>query len=500
MPTTGELYRSYQQKMQQISDVKNASAVLQWDQETYLPKKGAAFRGQQITTLSEIAHRLFSEEELGALLNDLLTKEDFSVKQKRNVALTLEDYTKNKKYSAQFVRRLSDQTNKAFHSWIEARKQNSFAQFEKDLHALVELKKEETDILGYRHHPYDALLDEFEKGATVKLVDQTFAGLLPSLKELTDKIKNAPQVNNDFLHQTFGRQEQWNWGLYLVKELAFDFDAGRQDISEHPFSISFSPDDVRITTRIDEADFGNMTWSCIHETGHALYEQGLPPGEYGMPLGEACSYSIHESQSRLWENHVGRGKAFWQHHFPALQRHFPAQFGSINGDEFYRGINKVQASLIRTEADEINYHFHVYVRYQLEKGLIEGSLKTADIPGFWNQQYKHLVNVTVPDDKNGCLQDVHWSHGSFGYFPTYSLGSFYAAQFYAAAQKELPGLETNIGNGNTKPVLDWLRTHIHARGRYYTSEALCEEVTGKTLDVSYFVNYLLEKYATIYNL
>jgi carboxypeptidase Taq len=302
------------------------------------------------------------------------------------------------------------------------------------------------------------------------------------------------------LHQTFSRQQQWDWGLYLVKELNFDFDAGRQDISEHPFSISFSPDDVRITTRIDEADFGNMTWSCIHETGHALYEQGLPPGEYGMPLGEACSYSVHESQSRLWENHVGRGKAFWQHYFPALQQHFPAQFGGKNADEFYRGINKVQASLIRTEADEINYHFHVYVRYQLEKGLMEGSLKTADIPAFWNQQYKDLIDVTVPDDKNGCIQDVHWSHGSFGYFPTYSLGSFYAAQFYAAAQKGLPGLETSIENGNTKPLLEWLRTNIHSRGRYYTSEALCEEVTGKTLDVAYFVNYLLEKYATIYNL
>jgi carboxypeptidase Taq len=243
-----------------------------------------------------------------------------------------------------------------------------------------------------------------------------------------------------------------------------------------------------------------MTWSCIHETGHALYEQGLPPGEYGMPLGEACSYSMHESQSRLWENHVGRGKAFWQHYFPALQQHFPAQFGGINADEFYRGINKVQASLIRTEADEINYHFHVYVRYQLEKGLIEGTLKTADIPAFWNQQYKDLIDVTVPDDKNGCIQDVHWSHGSFGYFPTYSLGSFYAAQFYAAAQNGLPGLEKIIGNGDTKPLLEWLRTNIHSRGRYYTSEALCEEVTGKNLDVSYFVDYLLEKYATIYNL
>lgn len=486
--------------MQRIADVRHASAVLQWDQETYLPPKGAHFRGQQISTLSELAHQLFSEESLGNLLQELAHKDDLTPEQKRNVELTLEDYTKNKKYSSLFVRRLSEQVNKTFHAWIEARGQNSFAVYEKDLNALVQLKKEESEILGYQQHPYNAHLNEYEKGATVELVDKTFKNLLPHLKPLLDKIAAQPQVDDSFLKQHFPHPQQWDWGLHLLKALQFDFGAGRQDVSEHPFSTSFGPQDVRITTRVDEEDFNNMTWSCIHEAGHALYEQGLPPEQYGLPLGEACSYSIHESQSRLWENSVGRGIPFWQHHYPQLQQRFPHQLGKNALNSFYKAINKVQPSLIRTEADEITYHFHVYIRYELEKRLLDGSLATADIPQYWNDQYKAFLNISVPDDKRGCLQDVHWSHGSFGYFPTYSLGSFYATQFYAQAKAQVPGLEQEISRGNVVPLLQWLRTHIHAKGRFYTSEDLCRQVTGQGLQVQYFIDYLLEKYTAIYNL
>ena len=486
--------------MQRIADVRNANAVLQWDQETHLPPKGAAFRGQQISTLSEISHKLFSEEELGNILKELLSKDDLSKEQRRNVELTLEDYTKNKKYSSEFVRKLSDQVNKAFHAWIESRKQNSFSVYKDDLSKLVELKKQEANILGFEGHPYNALLNEYEKGSTVSLLDRTFDNLLPQLKDIFDKIANASQVDDAFLLQHFPKQQQWDWGMYLIKELNFDFEAGRQDRSEHPFSISFNPKDVRITTRISENDFGNMTWSCIHEAGHALYEQGLPEEHYGLPLGEACSYSIHESQSRLWENNVGRGSHFWKFYYPRLQQHFPDQLGKIKLEGFYKGINKVQPSLIRTEADEISYHFHVYIRYQLEKNLLEGNLSTSHIPAFWNEQYKKYLNVNVPDDKQGALQDVHWSHGSLGYFPTYSLGSFYAAQFYFKAKEDLKDFEHDLEKGDSKGLLQWLRTHIHSKGRYFTSEELCREVTGKTLDVTYFVNYLLQKYSSIYNL
>jgi carboxypeptidase Taq len=500
MSITNELYENYQGKMRFIADVKNANAILQWDQETYLPTKGAHFRGQQISTLSEISHRLFSEEEVGNLLKELLSKDDLSAPQKRNVERTYDDYVKNKKYTSEFVRKLSEQTNKAFHSWIESRKKNSFGVYEKDLDSLIQLKKQEAEILGYQHHPYNALLDEFEKGCTVELLDRTFTSLLPNLKDLLDKISKQPQVDNSFLKQYFPKQKQWEWGMGLIKNLNFDFDAGRQDISEHPFSVSFNRNDVRITTRIDENEFGNMTWSCIHETGHALYEQGLPEDQYGLPLGEACSYSIHESQSRLWENNVGRSKNFWKYYYPVLQNHFSEQFKTVSADQFYRGINRVQPSMIRTEADELTYHFHVYIRYELEKKLLDDTLSANDIPAFWNEHYKKLLNVEVPDDKKGCLQDVHWSHGSFGYFPTYSLGSFYAAQFYRAAGTQLNNFEEEIAAGKTMSLLSWLRQNIHSKGRFYTSEELCKAVTGEALDVRYFINYLLDKYVSIYTL
>ncbi len=486
--------------MRRIADVRNANAVLQWDQETHLPPKGAAIRGQQISTLSEISHGLFSEEELGTILQELKDREDLEPEEKRNVELTLEDYSKNKKYTSAFVRAISEQTNKAFHSWIESRKANDFRVYEKDLDALIKLKIEEAGVLGYEGHRYNALLNEYEKGATVELIDRTFAGMLPQLRDLLEKIAAAPQVDDSFLLLHFNKDQQWAWGLELLRKLNFDFDAGRQDISEHPFSISFNSRDVRITTRIAEHDFGNMTWSCIHEAGHALYEQGLPESQYGLPLGEACSYSIHESQSRLWENNVGRGLPFWKQYYPLLQKHFRDPFGAVQLEEFYRGINKVQPSLIRTEADEISYHFHVFIRYELEKKLVEGSLQTADIPAYWNEQYKKWMGVKVPDDKRGCLQDVHWSHGSFGYFPTYSLGSFYAAQFYTVAGRQLSGLEEEIRQGRTGGLLQWLREKIHSKGRFYTSEELCRVVTGEGLNPTYFTNYLLEKYRSIYTL
>ena len=486
--------------MQKIADVRHAGALLQWDQETYLPPKGAAIRGQQISTLSEMSHLMFTAPEVEGELQELLSRADLSASQRRNVERTMEDYIKSKKYPASFVRALSDAVNKAFHSWIEARKASSFRHYEKDLDALIQLKKQEADILGYEGHPYNALLDEYEKGATITLLDKTFGDLLPRLKELFQTIMGRPQVDDAFLLQHFPKDAQWDWGMYLLKELHYDLEAGRQDISEHPFSISFAPTDVRVTTRIDENDFGNMTWSCIHETGHALYEQGLPLSEYGLPLGEACSYSIHESQSRLWENNVGRGLPFWKHYYPVLQQRFPKQLGAVSLETFYRGINKVQPSLIRTEADEISYHFHVYIRYTLEKQLIEGSLSTADIPSFWNAAYREWLGIEVPDDKRGALQDVHWSHGSFGYFPTYSLGSFYAAQFYAAAKREVGGMEEGIAAGNSGPLLQWLREKVHARGRYHNSEALCREITGEGLQATYFMDYLLQKYSSIYTL
>lgn len=495
--TARNKYNDFVHRMRCIADVRYANAVLQWDQETYLPPKGAALRGQQMATLSEIAHDLFADASLGDLLNELSGSEELTAEEQKNVALTLEDYNKNKKYSAAFVRKMSEATSAAYHAWIDARKQNSFKVFEKELDHLVSLKKEEAEILGYKAHPYDALLNEYEKGATVQWLDQLFDELQVPLKVLLDKIVNKPAPATDFLYQPFDKDAQWKFGLEILKLMGYDFEAGRQDLSEHPFTTNFSAQDVRVTTRIDENDFTSMTWSCLHEGGHGLYEQGLPVEAYGLPLGEYCSLGIHESQSRLWENCIGRSFAFIRFVLPIMQRYFP-QLSSVSAQQLMGAVNKVQPSLIRTEADELTYHFHVMIRYQVEKLLMEGHLATKDIPACWNELYKKYLGVTVPDDKNGCLQDIHWSHGSFGYFPTYTLGSLYAAQFYHKIKQGFAGLNDAIANGEFTEVHSWLKTHVYQYGRRFTSDELCNKITGEPLQMKHFIQYASEKYDAVY--
>ncbi len=493
-----ERYESYRQHMRKLADVRAALALMQWDQETYLPSKGANFRAQQVATLSEMAHELASSDKFGLLLDSLQNNAELSGMETKNISLSQEDYIKQKKYKAAFVRKMSEAVSKSFNAWNMAKKENRFSLFKNELAELVELKKEETQILGYIEHPYDALMNEFEKGCTVKLMDKIFGNMLPSLRSILDKIQHSNPTEDSFLFQKFDKKRQWEFGLQIIAELGFDFEAGRQDLSSHPFSTSFNKNDVRITTRIDENDFSSMLFSCIHETGHALYEQGLPESEYGLPSGEFTSLGIHESQSRLWENHVGRSRSFWKFHFPLVRGKFPKVFNGIKEEFFYKAVNKVKPSLIRTEADEVTYHFHVMIRYEIEKMLIAGELKTEDIPACWNEKYKHWLNVNVPDDQSGCLQDVHWSHGSFGYFPTYSLGSFYAAQFFVNAKKTVGRLEEKMSKGETIELLQWLRQRIHSYGRIYTSEEICKMATGETLDVRYFLAYLLDKYGKIY--
>ena len=491
-------YQDYTQHLQKIADVRYAIAVLQWDQETYMPPKGANFRAQQIATLSEISHELFTRESFKNLLQDLMACNGLDDEAQKNIALSWYDYTQQQKLSGDFVRQLSEATSKSFQAWVSAKTANNFSLFEKDLAGLLELKKQEAALLGYEDHPYNALLNQYERGCTISLLDKVFTALQPGLKELLNKITACPQVEDDFLRRHFPKEKQWQFGMDIMKQLGFNFAAGRQDIAEHPFTTNFSSQDVRLTTRIDENDFSNMTWSCIHECGHGLYEQGLPEKAYGLPLGEFTSLSIHESQSRLWENNVGRSLDSWRFFYPQAKQYFPGSLKDISLQQFYKGINKVQPSFIRTEADELTYHFHVLIRYELEKKLLEGTLQVKDIPAYWNEQYNKLLGVSVPDDKQGCLQDVHWSHGSFGYFPTYSLGSFYAAQFFATAQKNIPDLAASITNGNYKPLLDWLRISIHAHGRKFTSEELCERISGQPLNIDYFISYATYKYKDIY--
>lgn len=489
-----KLYNEYTKHLRQLADVMYASAVLQWDQETYMPEKGAEIRGQQLATLAGMAHELSTDKKFGELLQKLKDDVSLDTKQKRNIGLSLKDYNDRKKYSTEFVQKMTLTVAETFTAWQEAKNKNDYSIYAPKLEKLLQLKKEETQILGYKDHPYDALLDQYEPGLTTKEVEKVFEDvkqqLVPFVKEI---LKKTPPRDN-FMYRHYDKDKQWNFGIDLLKQMGYDFATGRQDMSSHPFTIHFSPNDVRVTTRISEDNLHEMIWSTIHEGGHALYEQGIPVSEYGLPSGEAVSLGIHESQSRLWENNVGRSLIYWKGNFPKLQEIFPEQLKDVTAEEFYKAMNLVKPSLIRTNADELTYHLHILIRFEMEKEIMEGKVAVNELPQLWNKKYKHYLGVDVPDDAHGILQDIHWSHGSIGYFPTYSIGSFCAAQFFATAEKQIPGLEKEIESGNMKPLLEWLRRNIHQYGKQYSAQQLCERISGEKLNFGYFMEYAREKY------
>ena len=493
------LYESIQKKLRKIADIQYSCAVLQWDQETYMPKNGYEFRSEQIATLSGIAHELFTEKKLEEDLLELMSVKGLDEKEEKNISLILEELEKQKKLSSDFVERSSKAVSDCFQKWNKAREENKAEIYLPSLEKLIEIKKEEIQLLGFKEHPYDALLNQYEKGITVQQLDKLFSSVREQLHPLLKKIYDYHSPDDSFFYQSFDKNLQWSFGISLLRQMGYDFDSGRQDISAHPFTINFSPQDVRVTTRIDENNLSEMIWSCIHEGGHALYEQGLVAYEYGMPLGEAISLGIHESQSRLWENQVGRSESYWIHHYKELKNIFPQQLKEVSEKQFYHACNKVQPSLIRTNADELTYHFHILIRYELEKALFIGDLKVSELKGAWNDLYQKELGIVVPDDRQGILQDVHWSHGSFGYFPTYSLGSFYAAQFYQTAEKEITDLSHNLKEGKFDTLLDWLRTKIHRHGKFYSAQELCKKISGEELKFDYFLTYAQKKYQGIYN-
>ncbi len=496
---TQQLYDSFVATMRKRADVEYSIGVLSWDKEVNLPDKGAAFRSQQVATLSGIAHEIFTDKAFGDTLETLATKNGaLNPKQKKNVKLTLKEYQRSKKLSKEFVIKKSQAISAAYHAWLKAREANDYQVYKKELGNIVAICREEAELIGYKDHPYDALLDIYEPGATTKELVTLFKDVRVQLVDFVAKIRSKRQIDNAFLFKRYTKKKQWDYGLEALKNMGYDFKAGRQDLSEHPFTINFSPQDVRVTTRIDERDFTNMLWSCIHEGGHALYEQGLPTSQYGLPLGQAISLGIHESQSRLWENNVGRSKSYWKAHYKTLKKNFPKNLDGVGLAKFYKGINKIAPNLIRTEADELHYHFHVMIRFEIEKALMEGSLEVDNLEEVWNEKYKQYMDVKVPDAKRGILQDIHWSHGSIGYFPTYSLGSFYAAQFFHQACKDHPTILTAIEKGNNQPLLDWLREKIHQHGRYYNAKQLCKRITGEPLNFKYFMDYAQDKFGTIY--
>ncbi|MCP4122378.1 MAG: carboxypeptidase M32 [Bacteroidetes bacterium] len=491
-------YATYKETLQKIADIGYSAAVLNWDQEVNMPPKGAAARARQLATLSGLAHEMSTNADFGKLLEELKGADGLSVEESRNVAESWKEYSKNKKLSTAFVERMTMAVSKAFHAWNKARAANDFSVYQDELSVLVDLKLEQADLMGYEGHPYNALMDDYEPGATVAFLDPLFAGVKTKLTGILEKVRSRPSPEIPFAGKKFNKDQQWELGLKLLRQMHYDFDAGRQDLSAHPFTTNFSSKDVRVTTRVNEDDPLDMISSCIHEGGHALYEQGLLPENYGLPAGQYISLGVHESQSRLWENNVGRSRAYWQCNYPDFQAAFPAEMEGCSAETLFHASNLVKPSLIRVQADELTYHFHILIRYEIEKAILSKEVETRDLPALWNEMYKKYLGLDVPSDAQGVLQDIHWSHGSFGYFPTYSLGSFYAAQYFAQAEKEITGLKDMIGRGELLPLKLWLNENIHQHGRLYTADELCIKVTGESLNVDVFMRYIDEKLSRVY--
>lgn len=494
-------YKALVTKMQEIADLRGAVALMAWDQETYMPSGSAGMRARQTATVQGIAHQKFVED-VPALLAaaEALGPKELTPHQQRNLRKIRRDLDKQVKIPKEHVMACSQVSSQAMHAWAQARKDNSWKGFEPFLEQLADLKRKEAEMLGYEENPYDALLDNFEPDMTARRLEEVFAEVKETLGPLLSDIKGANQVGEEVFNIELDPTEQLKFGELVVKEMGYDLSTGRQDVSAHPFTMGISARDVRITTATDPGDLRVMLYSSVHEGGHAIYEQGLSTDEYGMPGGEACSLSIHESQSRLWENNVARSLDFWNHFTPVLQKTFPGKFDQATPEAIFKAVNKVEPGLIRIHTDELTYHFHIILRFELENDLINGRIEVKDLPEAWNAKVKSYLGLDVPSDQKGVLQDIHWSFGSFGYFPTYSLGSLYAAQLMAAAGRDYPDLQFQFAQGNMQPVKQWMNEKIHDKGRLYTAEKLCEMATGEGLNVKYFGDYARAKFNHIYGL
>lgn len=497
-------FTAFRQKLVNLAQLKSAIAVLNWDREVFMPPKGNGPRAEMLAYLAGELHEKVVSKEFRKLLDESKAAADAHQLGPGEQAVVREiwrDVSREEKLPVKFVMELTQVASEAHHVWIEARKKKEFHLFAPHLTRIVELKRREAELVGYEKTPYDALLDTFEPYATTEEISRTLGDLRNFLVPFLAKIRNAKsKVSRHPIAGDFDIAKQKAFSERAARQIGYDFEAGRLDTSAHPFSTSFHPLDSRITTRYDRSEFMQAISGVIHETGHALYEQGLPSAQFGTPLGEAVSLGIHESQSRLWENLVGKGRAFWTYFYPFLQVEFPAPLKSVSLETFYRAINTVEPSFIRVEADEVSYNLHIILRFEIEKALIEGEIMVEDLPRVWNAKMKELLGLDVPDDSLGVLQDVHWSGGAIGYFPTYSLGNLYSAQFFAAAQRAIPGLEKSMAQGDFSGLLRWLHENIHEHGKMYSARDLVVRATGEALNSRYFTEYLSRKFGEIYEL
>jgi len=486
----------------EISDLNYAAALLGWDQQTYMPSGGAEARGNQLALLGRLAHERATSPELGKLLDELKPNAaglDPDSDDARLVKVTARGYEKAVRVPVKHVVEFSQATTLGQQAWVEARAKSDFSIFRPHLEKIVALRQEYAAFFPNFEHPYDALLDDFEPNMSTADVKAIFDGLRPKQVELIKAIAGKPQVDDSFLHQPFDEKKQWDFGVEVITKFGYDWNRGRQDKAAHPFTTGFSVNDVRITTRVDPNFLNSMIFGTMHECGHALYGMGIAPEFERNTLGGGASLAVHESQSRMWENLVGRSFPFWQHFYPRLQETFP-QLAGVPLEKFYKGINKVQPSLIRVEADEATYNLHIMLRLEMEIALLEGKVAAKDMPDLWNAKMQEYLGVTPPNDAKGVLQDIHWSFGAIGYFSTYALGNLVSVQLWEKINQDIPDLVEQIRQGKFEALLGWLREKIHRHGAKFEPQELVQKVTGSKIDPAPYVRYLTKKYSEIYHL
>ena len=490
-------YNALISSLREISLLGSINAVLGWDERTQLPVKGIEHRANQSSMLARLCHEWFTTPAIDNLLAEAETSDlmadpisDVAV----NIRETRRAYDRARKIPSSLIEEMSRTEVLAQQAWGEARAKSDFPMFRPWLDKWIVLKRQEADCVGYKDNPYDALIDEFEPGETAAGVRQTFASLREPLIELVGKIVGSGKIAPvEILERTYPVAVQEQFARSAAAEIGFDFAAGRLDVSLHPFCTGLGPGDTRLTTRYQEHCFADAFFGVLHEMGHGLYEQGLDRQHFGTPRGEAASMGMHESQSRLWENLVGRSRSFWTHFLPKAGTAFPEALRGVSEDDWYFAINAVRPSLIRTESDETTYNLHVLLRFELEEAMLKGDLAPADLPGAWTEKMQKYLGLTPPDDARGCLQDIHWSGGAIGYFPTYTLGNLYSAQFFEQISKDLGDVDKQLAAGHFGPLLDWLRQNVHRHGKRYLPRELVKKATGADLSAEPLLRHLRKK-------
>jgi carboxypeptidase Taq len=498
------LYEAVLDHARVTSTIATCDALLGWDEQTYLPRGGSDYRGKQHALLAGLVHDRATDPWLGESLDRLagssLTADPGSP-ESAVVRELKRRFDRQTKLPKRLVESIAEATTRGQQTWVEARAKSDFSRFAPSLTEIVTLKREEASCVGIGPTPYDALLDEYEPDARSSDLAKLFETLRSELVPLSALVRDASrQPDRTILARSFPIDRQRILAEMAAEAIGFDFERGRLDVSAHPFCSGIAPGDCRITTRFDEHDFSEAFFGVLHEVGHGLYEQGLPDAAFGTPLGEAVSLGVHESQSRLWENGVGRGRAFWEHWFPTARRIFRESLHGVTLDDFVFAVNRVEPSLIRTQADEVTYNLHVLIRFDLERAILSGDLAVADVPAAWNEAYRTVLGVTPATDAEGCLQDVHWAAGLFGYFPTYSLGNVYAAMLLDAARRDLGDLDAMFAQGEFSPLRDWLRLNVHQHGQRYVPTDLIAKATGSAPDPTPLVRSLWGKYGALYGI